>query len=73
MFSITGSTMNAATSPACSTRSSASASLYGMTITSSIVPWVMPADCGTEWGASAGPALSSGGLFEIITSSWWPW
>ena len=34
MFSITGSTMKQATSPDASTRSSASASLYGMTMVS---------------------------------------
>ena len=28
---------------------------------------------GTAMGASAGPASSSGGFIEIITSSWWPW
>ena len=33
----------------------------------------MPAVPGTAIGASAGPAWSSGGFIEIITSSWWPW
>ena len=73
MFSNTGSTMKQATSSFASARSSASGSLYGITMTSAMVPLVMPADCGTELGVSAGPALSSGGLLEIITSSWWPW
>ena len=73
MFSITGSTMKQATSPDASTRSRASASLYGMTIVSASVAFVMPAVPGTENGASAGPAWSSGGFIEIITSSWWPW
>ena len=73
MFSITGSTMKQAISPDASARSSASASLYGMTTVSATMPFVMPAVPGTEYGASAGPAWSSGGFIEIITSSWWPW
>ena len=73
MFSITGSTMKQATSPPASTRSSASGSLYGMTIVSARIALVMPAVPGTAIGASAGPAWSSGGFIEIITSSWWPW
>ena len=30
----------------------------------------MPAVAGTAFGESAGPASSSGGFIEIITSSW---
>ena len=33
---------------------------------------VIPSVPGTEFGASGGPASSSGGFIEIITSSWWP-
>ena len=51
MFSITGSTMKHATSPFGSTRSSASGSLYGMTITSSTMRLRDAApSCGTEFG-----------------------
>ena len=72
MFSITGSTMNAATSPllASSTRSSASGSLKG--IDERVVqapPGVRPRVAGTAIGASAGPATSSDGFIETITSS----
>ena len=73
MFSITGSTMKQATSPAASTRSSAAGSLYGITIVSASDRLREPAVPGTAIGASAGPAWSSGGFIEIITSSWWPW
>ena len=69
MFSITGSTMKQATSPPASTRSRASGSLYGMTIVSARTPGDRPAVPGTDSGASAGPARSSGGFIEIITSS----
>ena len=69
MFCMTGSTMNAATSPLRSTRSSASGSLYGTTIVSPTTPRVMPADDATECGASAGPALSSDGFIDTMTSS----
>ena len=50
MFSITGSTMKQATSPPASTRSSASGSLYGMTIVSARTALVMPAVPGTAIG-----------------------
>ena len=74
MFSITGSTMKQATSPPASTRSSASGSLYGMTIVSAEDGLGDARPCpAREIGASAGPAWSSGGFIEIITSSWWPW
>ncbi len=73
MFSITGSTMKQATSPPRSARSSAAGSLYGMTIVSASTASVMPAVAGTAIGASAGPASSSDGFIETITSSWWPW
>ncbi len=73
MFSITGSTMKQATSPPASTRSRAAGSLYGMTIVSARTAFVSPAVPGTPIGASAGPARSSGGFIDTITSSWWPW
>ena len=69
MFSMTGSTMKHATSPPRSARSSASGSLYGITMVSPSTALVTPAVPGTGVGLSAGPARSSGGFIEIITSS----
>ena len=69
MFSITGSTMKQAYSPDDRTSSSLSGSLYGITVVSARTALVMPAVPGTDQGASAGPAWSTGGFIEIITSS----
>ena len=70
MFSITGSRMKQAMSPERSTRSRASRSLYGTTTVAAMTSGAMPSVPGTEFGASGGPASSSGGFIEIITSSW---
>ena len=72
MFSMTGSTMKQAISPLSSTRSSASGSLNGTTFVASTMWRATPAELASEIGASAGPAWSTGGFIEIITSSWWP-
>ena len=73
MFSITGSTMKQAMSPFASTRSRASGSLKGTTLVASTMCLATPPELAREIGASAGPASSSGGFIETITSSWWPW
>ena len=65
--------MNAATSLPARARSRASASLYGTTMVSPSTAAVIPAVAGTPTGLSAGPARSSEGFMEIMTSSWWPW
>ncbi len=62
--------MKHATSPPFKARSKASGSLYGTMIVSFATDEEMPAEDGTELGASAGPARCSGGFIEIMTSSW---
>ena len=70
-----GSTMMAAISPRCRfrTASRALALLYGATTVSVSCESGMPADAGTELGASGGPMSSAAGRMLIRTSSWWPW